>query len=115
LAGKRVLILGVAYRGEVKETAFSGAFAVRRELELRGAVPVASDPLYSDDELRQLGFEPWDGGEVDAAIVQADHPRYTELTPADIPGAQAIVDGRGVLTPASWTDAGIPVRRIGRA
>jgi nucleotide sugar dehydrogenase len=114
LAGKRVLIMGVAYRGAVKETAFSGAFAVRRELELRGAVPLASDPLYTADELRELGFEQWDGGEVDAVIVQADHPRYAELTRADIPGAQAIVDGRGVLTPASWTEAGVPVRRIGR-
>ena len=33
LEGVRVVILGVSYRGDVKETAFSGAFAVRRELE----------------------------------------------------------------------------------
>ncbi len=36
-AGARVLILGVAYRGDVKETAFSGAFALRDELAARGA------------------------------------------------------------------------------
>lgn len=114
LAGKRVLILGVAYRGEVKETAFSGAFAVRRELESRGAIVVASDPLYTGAELRELGFTPWDGGGVDAAIVQSDHPRYADLTRADIPGARAIVDGRGVLEPGSWLSVGVPVRRIGR-
>ena len=32
LAGARVLILGVSYRGDVKETAFSSAFGVRDEL-----------------------------------------------------------------------------------
>ena len=114
LAGQRVLILGVAYRGDVKETAFSGAFALRRELEDRGAEPVASDPLYSDAELESLGFAPWDGTPVDAVIVQADHPAYARLGSADLPGARAIVDGRGVLEPATWAAAGVPVRRIGR-
>ena len=40
LAGARVLILGVAYRGDVKETAFSGAFAVRDALA-RAAAPTS--------------------------------------------------------------------------
>jgi UDP-N-acetyl-D-glucosamine dehydrogenase len=114
LAGRRVLILGVAYRGDVKETAFSGAFVLRRELEARGANPVASDPLYTDTELESLGFVPWDGAPVDAVIVQTDHPAYADLQSADIPGVQAIVDGRGVLEPATWAAAGVPVRRIGR-
>ena len=48
LVDARVLILGVTYRGDVKETAFSGAFATRRELERRSARPLASDPLYDD-------------------------------------------------------------------
>ncbi len=42
LRGARVLILGVAYRGSVKETAFSGAFAVRDALRAVGAVPLAA-------------------------------------------------------------------------
>jgi UDP-N-acetyl-D-mannosaminuronic acid dehydrogenase len=114
LDGRRVLILGVTYRGDVKETAFSGAFALHRELDRRGAAPVASDPLYTDDELVSLGFTAWDGGEIDAVIVQADHPSYAQLRPDDVPGVRAVVDGRGVLGPASWAEAGIPVRRIGR-
>ncbi|HEX6391755.1 MAG TPA: UDP binding domain-containing protein, partial [Solirubrobacteraceae bacterium] len=98
VAGKRVLILGVAYRGDVKETAFSGAFGVRDALVAAGAAPLASDPLYDDDELRALGFEPWDGSPVDAVLVQADHRAYADLTREDLPGAQVIVDGRGILT-----------------
>ena len=115
LAGLRVLVLGVSYRGDVKETAFSGAFALTAELRRRGATPVAADPLYSDDELASLGFAPWQGERVDAAIVQADHSAYAALTSADIPGVRAILDGREILDLAAWRAAGVTVRRIGRA
>jgi nucleotide sugar dehydrogenase len=114
LNGKRVLILGIAYRGGVKETAFSGAFPLRDALAAAGATVIASDPLYSDDELRALGFEPHDGTPVDGAVVQADHAQYASLTPADLPGVRAIVDGRGVIDAAALRAADITVRVIGR-
>ncbi len=110
IAGDRVLILGVTYRGGVKETAFSGALALRDELVARGATPVAADPLYDDAELAALGFTPWDGEPVAGAILQADHAEYRELRGPDVPGARAIVDGRGVLDPARFA---VPVLRIG--
>ena len=113
LEGQRVLILGVAYRGNVKETAFSGAFGLRDALLARGAEPLAADPLYSDDELRALGFEPWDGGDAAGAILQADHAAYTGMSPADLPGVRAIVDGRGLLDPARFVPVGVAFRRIG--
>lgn len=109
-----VLILGVAYRGGVRETAFSGAFGLRDALLAAGARPVAADPLYADDELRALGFEPWDGTAVDGAILQADHAEYRALTPADLPGLRALVDGRDVIDPEPFRSAGVAVRRIGR-
>jgi nucleotide sugar dehydrogenase len=105
LDGTRVLILGVAYRGGVKETAFSGAFPLRDALLGRGAQVVAADPLYDDAELRALGFEPWDGEPVEGVVVQADHAEYAVL---EIP-ADGIVDGRGVVKDAG----GVPLKRIG--
>jgi UDP-N-acetyl-D-mannosaminuronic acid dehydrogenase len=105
LDGTRVLILGVAYRGGVKETAFSGAFPLRDALVARRAQVVASDPLYDDAELRALGFEPWDGEPVEGIVVQADHAEYATL---EIP-ADGIVDGRGVVADAG----GVPIKRIG--
>jgi UDP-N-acetyl-D-mannosaminuronic acid dehydrogenase len=105
LDGTRVLILGVAYRGGVKETAFSGAFPLRDALLSRGAQVVAADPLYDDGELRALGFEPWDGEPVEGVVVQADHAEYAGL---EIP-ADGIVDGRGVVR----DPGGVPLRRIG--
>jgi UDP-N-acetyl-D-glucosamine dehydrogenase len=113
VAGRTVLILGIAYRGGVKETAFSGAFALRDALTGRGATVVAHDPMFSDDELRGHGFRPWDGTTpIDIAIVQADHHSYETLSASDLPGVRVVVDGRGVID-ASRFD-GIPVRRIGR-
>jgi UDP-N-acetyl-D-mannosaminuronic acid dehydrogenase len=111
---RRVLILGAAYRGNVKEAAFSGALALHDRLLAAGALPLTADPLYSDEELQALGLDPWDRRPIDAAILQADHDGYRTLTPSDLPGAQAIVDGRNALDPEPFTAAGIPVRRIGR-
>ncbi|MDQ3742341.1 MAG: nucleotide sugar dehydrogenase [Actinomycetota bacterium] len=105
--GKTVLVLGVAYRGGVKETAFSGAHALRDELARRGATAVFADPLYTDEELAADGFPPWDGARADFAIVQADHFEYRRLD--DV--APVVVDGRGIVEEAP---PGVEVRRIGR-
>ncbi|HEX4344651.1 MAG TPA: nucleotide sugar dehydrogenase [Solirubrobacteraceae bacterium] len=114
LRGLTILILGVAYRGGVKEVAFSGAAALRDELGARGAIALASDPLFSDAELRAAGYEPWAAGApVAGAIVQTDHAEYHSLGPGDVGGATAVVDGRGVLDAAAFATAGIRVRRIG--
>lgn len=114
LTARRVLVLGATYRGDVKETAFSGVFGLRDALHAAGAIPLVADPLMTDDELSALGLQPWDGEPVDAAIVQADHARYRDLEPADVPGAAVIVDGRNVVDPAVWAARGVTVRRIGR-
>jgi nucleotide sugar dehydrogenase len=109
--GKTVLVLGVAYRGGVKETAFSGAHALRDELRRRGATALFADPLYTSDELTAEGFPPWHGEPADLAIVQADHAEYAALGAADVGGATVVVDGRGVVSDAP---PGVEVRRIGR-
>jgi nucleotide sugar dehydrogenase len=114
LSAARVLVLGVAYRGGVKETAFSGAFPLRDELARRGAHVLASDPLYDDGELTALGFEPWDGSALDGAILQADHAEYAHLEPGDLPGVRAVVDGRNTLDASALVAGGVRVRRIGR-
>jgi UDP-N-acetyl-D-mannosaminuronic acid dehydrogenase len=115
LEGLAILILGVAYRGGVKETAFSGAAALRDELRARGARPLTSDPMYSADELRAAGYEPWDGTTaIEGVIVQADHSEYLALRPDDLGGAPVVVDGRGIIDGAALAAAGVRVLRIGR-
>ena len=103
LEGLKVAVLGASYRGGVKETAFSGIFPTVEALRAAGAEVLVEDPMYSDEELRTFGWEPYHLGEpVDAAIVQADHKEYVELTPADLPGIKVLFDGRRTTNPDNW-------------
>lgn len=114
LDGARVAVLGAAYRGGVKETAFSGVFPTVDALRTRGAVPLVHDPLYSDEELRTLGFEPYHFGEsVDAAVIQADHFTYRSIGPKDLPGLTALVDGRRVSNADAWPKIAYRVIGVG--
>jgi UDP-N-acetyl-D-glucosamine dehydrogenase len=107
LDGLHAVVLGAAYRGGVKETAFSGVFPTVEALRSRGAAVSVHDPLYSDDELRGMGFEPYAlGGAVDLAIVQTDHADYRTIGPAELPGIRLVVDGRNSTDAATW--AGTP-------
>jgi UDP-N-acetyl-D-glucosamine dehydrogenase len=103
LGGLRAVVLGASYRGRVKETAFSGVFATVDALRERGAAVAVHDPMYTDAELAAFGWEPYHlGEEADLAIVQADHPEYADLAPADLPGLKLLFDGRRVTDAAAW-------------
>ncbi len=114
LEGLRAVVLGAAYRGGVKETAFSGVFPTVEALRARGAQVTVHDPLYTDEELRALGFEPHALGDAaELAVLQTDHADYRQLTSADIPGIRLLVDGRNATDPARW--AGTPRIVVGAA
>tara|TARA_R110002020_G_scaffold151687_1_gene328776 strand:- start:5698 stop:7011 length:1314 start_codon:yes stop_codon:yes gene_type:complete len=114
LDGLQAVVLGAAYRGGVKETAFSGVFPVVEALTSRGANVQVHDPLYSDDELRSLGFEPYQMGDnVDVAVLQTDHVDYRTIAPTDLPGIRLLVDGRNATDASIW--AGTPRIVVGAA
>jgi nucleotide sugar dehydrogenase len=114
LKGQKVAVLGAAYRGGVKETAFSGVFPTVSALRELGAIVMVHDPMYTDDELSHYGFIPYHYGDfVDAAIVQADHAQYRDLSPNDLPGVKTILDGRGITDEAKW--ASVRYHVVGRA
>ena len=97
LKGRAVCILGISYRGGVRETAYSGAFALRDELKARGATVYAHDPMYSDEEILNLNFEPLGLAEhVYASIIQADHFEYRSLSIYTRSRLGRIFDGRGI-------------------
>ena len=103
LEGQTVLVLGAAYRGGVKETAFSGVFPLVEELTRLRATALVHDPMYSDSELVDLGFTPYTlGGEADAVIVQTNHDAYRELSSRDVPGVRTVLDGRRILHSDNW-------------
>lgn len=106
LARRRVAVLGAAYRGGVKETAFSGVWDIVDSLKRREATVLVHDPLFSDSEIIGLGFLPFHpGDQADAVIVQADHRDYWTWGANDAPGVRVVLDGRRVLNSARWPGA----------
>lgn len=112
LTGKTIAVLGLSYRGGVKEAAYSGAWSLVSQLISKGAKPCVHDPLFESDELLELGLSPFElGNDCDGVIVQTDHTQYGELTPLDLPGVLAIFDGRRILERGNFK--GIPLFVIG--
>lgn len=103
LEGQRVAVFGVAYRGEVKESAFSGVFPIVESLIRLGAKVYVHDPMYADEELMQLGLSAYHYGDpVDAAVLHTDHAEYRELHRMQIPEIKTFLDGRGVTKESNW-------------
>jgi nucleotide sugar dehydrogenase len=106
LKGKRVLVLGAAYREDVKEMAFSSAIPVVAELKRGGAHVLVNDPLFEPGELDMLDAEIVDLDSdslrhVDAVVLQAFHRQYRDLDWSRFHGLKVILDGRGSLDPQS--------------
>ena len=117
LAGVDVLVLGIAYRADVREDAFSAAFRLRDQLVAAGAVVHGHDPYFDAEHLAGLGFAPYDLAAptpIRAAVVQAPHATYRSLDLASIPGLELLLDGRNALDPATVRAAGIAYAGIGR-
>jgi nucleotide sugar dehydrogenase len=100
LAHQSVLILGVAYRGNVRETAFTSAKLLQNALLEHNATVYVDDPLFSEDELRALGYTPLTPAvesEIHAIILQADHQLYDSLDFGRFADCKVVLDGRNAL------------------
>lgn len=112
LKDKTVAVLGISYRGGVKESAFSGIFPTVTALKAAGANVLVHDPMYTDEEIIGYGFTPFSmGSKVEGLILQADHSEYKELTSASFPGVKAVIDGRRTMNPSNFP--GVDFRVIG--
>jgi nucleotide sugar dehydrogenase len=117
LRGRTVLILGLAYRPNVKEAAGSSTFALARELEARGARALVHDPLFSADEVEAAGLrpaQPFPPPEVDAVVIQALHDQYRGLDLGTFAGCRVVLDGRNALSQAEVEARGMRYLGIGR-
>ena len=117
LDGVPVVVLGIAYRGDVREDAFSSAFALRDALRGAGARVLGHDPYFDAAHLAARGFEAWDPQQptaVRVAILQAAHAAYRDLDLASVPGLELLVDGRNALDPAAVAAAGVAYLGVGR-
>jgi nucleotide sugar dehydrogenase len=117
LAGKTVLVLGLAYRGGVKEAELSSALLVAEALKHKGARVLVHDPLFTPEEIEALGLTasplPPEAA-VDAAILQAGHAEYAALDFATLKGCRAVLDGRGFFEASKVEASGLRYVAIGR-
>ncbi len=118
LKGRNILVLGLAYRGNVKETFLSPSLSIIKHLDDRGANVYVHDPLFSDDEIRRFGAESAGMGNlpsIDAVILVTNHKEYGSMDLKELreKGVQIFVDGRNVFSKNEFKESGIIYRGIG--
>ncbi len=116
LAHQCVLILGVAYRGGVRETAFTSAKLLQDALLRCGATVYVDDPLFTEDELLRLGYIPLPAGferEIGAIVLQADHQAYKIFDFSRFGSCQVVLDGRRALRRETIESLGMHYMTIG--
>jgi hypothetical protein len=89
---------------------------LQEALHRHGAVVYVDDPLFSEDELRKLGYTvlPVDAeGQIEAIILQADHQVYSSIDISRFANCRVLLDGRGALQRATIEKAGLLYIAIG--
>jgi UDP-N-acetyl-D-mannosaminuronic acid dehydrogenase len=118
LKGSNVLVLGLTFRGGVREFMKAAAKPIIEELNEWGANVYAYDPLCTREDAERFGAE-WkeDFKDVDAIVITADHREFKELDLGKIAEevrTKIIVDGRNVIDPETAEKAGFIYMRVGR-
>jgi UDP-N-acetyl-D-mannosaminuronic acid dehydrogenase len=121
LDGRKVAVLGVAYKGNVDDVRGSPGLALAEELRSRGVPEVAvHDPHVSNSALEShpdLSLESLVGVThgADAIVVTADHDEYGTLSPgvvADRMAGDVIVDASDALDRERWRGVGAEVETL---
>jgi nucleotide sugar dehydrogenase len=106
----RVHILGLAFRPQVREDAYSPATSLRDHLLELGASVTIEDPLYADADLVSRGFVPGRvDGKVDAVVLNTAHPEFAapDFVRWQSAGVRAVLDGRGFWSRGQAEAAGL--------
>ena len=123
LSGKRIGVLGLAFKPETDDLRDAPAIDVVSGLLAEGAEVVAYDPVAGDDaaslvpELATV-VDPLDCAEgAHALLVMTEWPELIQLDPLKVRERVAypiVVDARNCLDPAAWSAAGFTVIGVGR-
>jgi UDPglucose 6-dehydrogenase len=127
LAGRRIAILGLAFKPDSDDVRDSPALDVAIRLRAEGAHVIATDPHAVETSRRLAPDLDYRNGvaetivDADAVLVLTEWPHYVALDPATlgrvvgrVVGEQIVIDGRNCLDPARWRDAGWRYFALGR-
>lgn len=115
--GSSILILGLAFRGGVKETRNSPAIPIIQRLKELHANVFLYDPLFSKDEIESFGAKysaSFDN--MDCLVIVTDHKEFREYDWQKIGGkmrSRVIVDGRQIVEPEKVRKLGFIYKGIG--
>ncbi|MCD6476061.1 MAG: nucleotide sugar dehydrogenase [Anaerolineaceae bacterium] len=119
LKGKKIAVLGMAYKANVDDLRESPSRDVVHLLQDAGANVMAFEPYKPDAVIQGVNIvhslhEAVEGA--DAIVVLLAHDQFKRLTPANlsaISSCKTIVDCARVMTGSDWSDAGYRVFQLG--
>lgn len=123
LLGKRITVLGAAFKPESDDVRDSPALSIAAQLQLQGAVVTVTDPKALANAAKrfpELHYEPETHVSVekaDALLLLTEWQEYQNLDPYELGRrveSPRILDGRNVLDSEKWRAAGWTYRGLGR-
>jgi len=121
LLGKRITVLGAAFKPESDDVRDSPALSVAAQLQLQGAVVTVTDPKALANAARrfpELHYEPATESALtraDALLLLTEWQEYCDLDPYEAAArvsTRNILDGRNVLDASKWRAAGWTYRGL---
>lgn len=123
VAGRRITMLGAAFKPSSDDVRDSPALTVAGQLHLQGADVTVYDPKAMDNARRIYPTLEYADSVVDACrgahvvLHLTEWPEFRELDPAEVGevvAARVIVDGRNCLDADAWRSAGWTYQGLGR-
>lgn len=123
LLGRRIAVLGLAFKPNSDDVRDSPALSVAAQLQLQGASVVATDPKAVPNSMRRFPELVFSDSmaetvrDADLIMLLTEWPAYVALDPyevAPLVRGRIIVDGRNCLDPEKWRSAGWTYRALGR-
>ncbi|MGY1831701.1 UDP-glucose dehydrogenase family protein [Geodermatophilus sp. SYSU D01180] len=123
LLGKKVAVLGAAFKPDSDDIRDSPALNVAQQLQLQGAVVRVTDPAAIENSRREWPHLDYTStpeeaaAGADAVLVLTEWRQYRELDPVEfgrVVASKRVLDGRNALDREAWTAAGWTYRALGR-
>lgn len=118
LKGKKIAVLGLAFKPETDDTRESPALPIVKQLTLEGAEVVGHDPMAKVADIIQVDTIKEALGDADAAVVVTSWKEYRDLTPdifKQYMKQPILIDARRIYDKRVFSKAGITYKGIGLA
>ena len=121
--GKRIAVLGAAFKPDSDDIRQSPALYIASKLSGRGADVVITDPaagerVHAERPNLAVADDAYQAAAgADIVLLLTEWTQFTQLDPVrlrEVVATPTMIDGRNVLDPATWREAGWTYRSMGR-